>query len=55
MSYLLRDLPFRDLIETRFALDAEVFRRTWWALALIVLGLGLFALARRFIGHQRRL
>lgn len=46
---LLRALSFGDLLKQRLALDCEVLRRTWWVLAIIIVG-GLIFL---WVKHER--
>ncbi len=51
MTYLLRDLPFGELMRLRLALDAELLRRYWWLSLAVALCLLVVLAACRVGGH----
>ena len=48
MTYLLRDLPLWELVNLRWRIELETFRRFWWAglAAMVIIG-GFFLWQRR--------
>lgn len=46
---LLHALSFGDLLKQRWALDCEVLRRTWWILAIVIIGCAIFL----WVKHER--
>lgn len=47
MTYMLRNLPLRELIALRWRLDLEMLRRFWWVYCLVLVFLAFAIWWRR--------